>query len=355
MKLPAHQKHKDRVLVVSPAAAKIQQWLSEKVAELFTISIHTSTDAITGMKSVKKYFPVLIMVDDRLPDMNGMSFSSIVKDTLEGSESTIYLFNVEKLLQNTKANYFLPVLTSEDELKNILMLQVKAFFEARYIQTIHADEYAAQKAMQYDSLPDSIDTSRFAVSSVFSPFDQLSGDGFDYWVGEEGNGLYGFLFDCTGYGPLSYPLVGNIRSDLRKSCKFLQAGMFGSLSEALEDVNFDIFNTSPNNDPSPTAAIIFHLDFERNVLSYCTAGIPGFFIRRTGANHFEKKSARNYLLGMIPDAKFDEEKISLKGVDELMFSSDGFSELLYHRNNLPKPLAKHDDVSAITIQLKRNS
>lgn len=67
MKIPVHQKHKDRVLVVSPAAVKIQQWLSEKVAELFTISIHTSMDAITGMKKVKKYFPVLIMVDDRLP------------------------------------------------------------------------------------------------------------------------------------------------------------------------------------------------------------------------------------------------------------------------------------------------
>lgn len=354
MNLPAHQKHKDRILVVSPAAGKIQQWLNEKITELFTISVHISTDAITGMKKVKKYFPVLIMVDDRLPDMNGMSFSAIVKDTIEGSESTIYLFNVEKLLQNTKANYFLPVLTSDDELKNILMMQVKAFFDERYIKTIHADEYESQKALQYKSLPDSIDNSRFAVNSVFSPFDQLSGDGFDYWVGEEGNGLYGFLFDCTGHGPLSYPLVGNIRADLKKSCKFLQAGVFKTLSEALEDVNFDIFNTSPNNDPSPTAAIIFYLDFEKNLLNYCTAGIPGFFIRRSGADHFEKRSARNYLLGMVPNAKFDDAHLSLEAIDELIFSSDGFSEILYHRDKLPKDMAKHDDVSAITVQLKRN-
>ena len=122
----------------------------------------------------------------------------------------------------------------------------------------------------------------------------------------------------------------------------------------MEKSNDFIMDTTPSSELTPAAAVAFYVNFKENQLKYCTAGIPSFFVKYVGEHGYDKIDCCNYLLGMFQDVSFDEKELSLVGIDELVFSSDGFSEILYHQHELDAfQEAKHDDVSAITIQLKR--
>ena len=104
------------------------------------------------------------------------------------------------------------------------------------------------------------------------------------------------------------------------------------------------------------AAVVFYIDCVNGELTCCSAGIPALYIRRTAEPELKPHLMRNYLLGYEPNVDYDEIKVDLSNVEELMFTSDGFSELFFHKNCLPKRnIAKHDDVSAIKINFKRQN
>ena len=78
-----------------------------------------------------------------------------------------------------------------------------------------------------------------------------------------------------------------------------------------------------------------------------------FFIQYKDEMQMKEVIMENYPIGYEPGVEFDEKKISLENVEKVIFSSDGFSELLFENSNgLVK--AKHDDVSAIVIQIKQS-
>ena len=354
-----------RVLVISTAAATVKGWLASAVGTNFIVEIHTATSGIEGFQKFTELRPDMVLVDDNLEDMNGMSFSAITKSTIQGDDVKILVYNVKQLLPYNKADEMLPAVNTQEELKSILSMVVKTFFEDLYIKTVYREEIEAKKIEQYNELPKPLSNNPyFDINYIFSPFEELSGDGFDYWVGNSGSsGLYGFLFDCTGHGNNSYALVGSIRSVLRKSVKLYQLQYLPNLGKLMEDVNFDVFNTSPGNEPSPTAAIVFYIDYQSEMLHYCSAGIPGFYIKGKMDTVYRQIECENPLIGFAPnemlvdvigDNPFVERQLKITDINEIIFSSDGFNEIVYHHDDLPKKMAKHDDVSAITIKLKRS-
>ena len=344
------------ILVVSPRAETIRRWIKGKANEYFNASIYIALDGINGLHKVQKYFPVFVIVDDMLPDMSGLSFASVVKDTVEGQESSILVFGVDEFLMNAKADFFLPPMDDGD-LQNFLVAQMESFLKNKYLTQAHREEYRLRKMEQLKQLPKQIDTRWVNISNIFSPYDELSGDGFDYWISPQPNVndeiLYGFLYDCTGHGPESYPLVSSIRTLLKKNMRLYEHYRYPSLATVMKKSNDTIIDTTPRSELTPAAAVAFHVSFKEKKLKYCTAGIPSFFVKYVGDHGYEKIDCCNFLLGMFPDVSFDEKEMSLDGIDELVFSSDGFSEILYHQHDDAFQEAKHDDVSAITIQLKR--
>ncbi|MBO6293811.1 MAG: response regulator [Selenomonas sp.] len=346
------------ILVVSPKAETIRTWIKGKANEYYNSIIHIAMNGVEGLHKAQKFMPVLIIADNNLPDMNGMSFASVIKGTIECQDSKILVFDVKpnSILSNTKADFFLPVM-DERQLKIFITAHIDSFFQNQYVMAAHRDEYESRKMEQLNQLPKQIDNNWVRISNIFSPYDELSGDGFDYWISPQSNTeegvLYGFLYDCTGHGPESYPLVSSIRSLLKKNLRMYEFHRFPSLSCVMSKANDTIMDTTPSNTLTPAAAVTFYVNFKDNKLKYCPAGIPSFFVRYIGEDGYEKIECRNYLLGMFPNASFDEQEMSLTGVDELVFSSDGFSEILYHQDDDSSKEAKHDDVSAVTIQLKR--
>lgn len=343
----------DALLIVSPNHEEIAQWFDRHIDKKWGFQVYSTATAIEGFRLQEKYKPILIVVDDQLPDMNGMSFCAIVKDTPRGKKTTVYVFNVRVFLANTKANFHLPVFEDRDDLRKILMFQVNFFLKSVVINKKYEAEIKKELSRQYSQLPAPINNNNFTTFNIFSPFDQLSGDCFGYWTGENDSCLFGFLFDCTGHGPESYPLVGAIRSGLEKNCHLYQVGLLEDLSEILSDLNDDVFSTSPK--PIPTAVIVFRIDHAKGEMKYCTGGIPGFFVKKTGEDQFRRVLARGGLIGMFEDKTYTERTYSLENVEEIIFSSDGFSEIIFHNDRLPKPMAKHDDVSAVIVTLKRRN
>lgn len=343
----------DVCLIVSNNPEKITAWLKDWTIK-YGVIVKIADNAIDGFILAEKYMPVLIVVDAELKDMNGMSFAAIIKDSLFGEKTTVYLYNMAKVLENTKADLFLTS-SNEQEFCDTLHAQVVQFFEKRYLESLHSSELVRAKIAQQEHLPEAIETSRFRISNIFSPLADLSGDGCDYWVGENQSGIYGLLFDCTGHDFVSFSQTGAIRTLLKKDCKLYQMKFEGytSLADIMKDVNNDIFSIETN--PEPVSALIFHVDFESNVLYYCSAGIPSLLYRRVGDADYQVILTRNYLLGYDENVDFEDGSLALDDVNELIISTDGFFEKVSIKDkevSMPS-IAKHDDVTAIIIQLKR--
>lgn len=340
----------DRILLISSRPGLVFDWL-KGWTEKYDVSLYVDKTGVEGVESFNQLHPILTIIDACLDDINGMSLASIIKDTLAGADTTIYLYNLKKVLQNTKADFFF-VTENDKELYDSMQAQIHNFLEKRFMERMHSSEIARAEKQQYDLLPRPMENNVFKVSTLFSPMAKLSGDCYDFWTGEDTNGLYGFLMDCTGHDIVSYSQVGMLRSFLKKSCKMYQIGLLtNGISDVLVEVNNDLFTV--DTDPTPAAAIVFYINFIENTLEYCTAGIPTFYIRENGS--LKPVECSNYLLGSFPNVEFQSETMKLDNIDEIIFSSDGFSELLFHNADAEEAdIAKHDDVSAVTIWLKRS-
>ena len=65
---------------------------------------------------------------------------------------------------------------------------------------------------------------------------------------------------------------------------------------------------------------------------------------------------RNAAIGGFQSVDYDNFSLPLDGIQRLLFVSDGMSELLTLNTDdiPPSDFAKHDDVSGIIIDIKRN-
>lgn len=315
--------------------------------------------AMTGMDGLFKYqkmdpHPLVVIIDEDLPDFHGSSIASIIKDTKEGKESIVYVINVTELLQNAKADYFMQKpLNSE-----MLFLQVRQDIEKRLLMNSQSDEIQKAISMQTGMLPPPIRTEKFEITSIFSPYNDLSGDGIFYWYPErskEKDRLYGFLFDCTGHDISSYGQCSSLWISLRKELKDFQRGILPSLSEVMDSINGMLMEFSFGNDePNMPAAISFYFDFREKVMHYCSAGNPELLYLKKSSKTYDSIKMRSSPFGYLADTQYKEETLKLEGIQEVIFASDGFSELLLKNQfpGFPSDSAKHDDVSVISVRLK---
>lgn len=339
---------KERILLVDSEPEKILGWLKLWLVK-YDISIHTAESGIQALVKYNKYLPGLILIAADLPDMSGMTLSSIIKDSQSGKNTVIYLYNLKEIMQNTKADFFFNA-TSEEKFCDALHAQIVNFYNVRFMHTNHSMEIMRAIAQQYEKLPMAYEGKYFSVTPVFSAYGELSGDSYDYWEDESGN-LYGLLFDCTGHDFLSFSQVSNMRTLLKKDMRMYEMNVYRSLSEVLETVNSDLF--AVDQEPENPVAIVFKLDIVQGVFEYSTAGIPGIIVKRRGEKNSEVLDASSFMLGDLTNATFDNYCIGLADVEEITVCSDGLYELTYNKEVVEdSQIAKHDDVSAIILQFK---
>ncbi|MEN6623284.1 MAG: SpoIIE family protein phosphatase [Smithella sp.] len=315
----------------------------------YEVEIVLAETAFEGLIKFGQYAPCLVIAAANLPTLNGYSLSAIIKGAPKGDACSIYMVinNNELTIPNAAGIDYLVMQPIQWEL---LAMQLQCFFEKRAMAEYHLSEIIRAKNRQNELLPHKLQTESFTVDYIYSPYNELSGDCLDYWYGRNENGLFGFIFDCTGHDLCSFLQVSEIRTIIRWGFRcYQQQSLYDDLGDIMKNVNTELFYSHGDN-VSCVAAIIFFLDFKTNQLHYCSAGIPSFYIKKASSDQYTEVEMENYLIGYDPKADFIEKSLSTEKVDEVIFSSDGFSELLF-KKDIKNP--KHDDVSAIFIQLKK--
>lgn len=339
----------ERLLVVDAQpnhlVNSLKTWLSR-----YEINIYIARSGIEALEKYRLYSPGLILMNSELPDMYGMSVSSIIKDGEDGSQTTVILYNLQDVFQNTKADFFFNKM-SQENFDDMLQAQLKTFYNEKFVRVMHSMELQMAQHRQYQMLPQNISDEKYNVINIFSAYSAgLSGDCYDYWKDKDGN-LFGILFDCTGHDINAYSQVHSLRMSLKKDMKLYEMGydFCSSLSDVLKSVNEDLFIDSS---PEMTAAIVFKLDIAKKKFFYCTAGMPGIIVRKN--DKWEKIEDQNYLLGCSEQADFAGSELDItKEVKEIICCSDGFYELVMNNDEVvDSKIAKHDDVSAVIVQPK---
>ncbi|MBR2522571.1 MAG: SpoIIE family protein phosphatase [Coriobacteriales bacterium] len=182
-------------------------------------------------------------------------------------------------------------------------------------------ELATAKAIQENSLP-----------RIFPPFPDI--DRFDLYAGmdpakEVGGDFYDF-FELEG------PRVGLVMADV--SGKGIPAALFmmaaksqihgfmtteSTLAEAIKRANLNLCSGNETHMFVTVFAAIF--DFERYTLTYVNAGHNPQLIRR-GSEWEWLRSRSGMMLGVFPNAKYEQFETTLEPGDELFMYTDGVTE-----------------------------
>lgn len=344
-------KHENCILIILETVEKTKEMgaFVQNALRHFDVDIILAETAFEALIKFGQYAPCLVIVDANLPMLNGFSLSAIIKGTKHGSACSVYMVIDELTVPNAKIDY---LIMKPIKWEHVAM-QLQCFFEKRAMADQYLSEITRAKMRQNELLPNKLHTESFSVDYIYSPFNDLSGDCLDYWYGRNEHGLFGFVFDCAGHDMCSFLQVSEIRTIIRWGFQSYQKQqLYKDLGDIMKNVNMELFHSHGDN-VTCVAAIIFFLNFRTNELHYCSAGIPSFYIKKGHDDQYTEVEMSNYLIGYDPDVSFQEKSLLLRDVDEIIFSSDGFSELLFKKvEHIKKP--KHDDVSAIFIKLRRN-
>ncbi len=344
----------DSILLImkKEKAAKILPDL-EKAVKQYNVSIVVEDSSVSGIVRFQTLLPCLVMIDNDVEDMVGLSAAAIIKEAVlkEQYVCAVYVTGVTKFLENIRADRIFS--NTEPDSNKILIASVRAYLENRVNQMARSEEIKRAKNNQKDILPNPLLNDQFDIVPIFSPYHELSGDGIDYWYEESTNKISGFVFDCTGHDLVSFLQSGEIRAMLHGVWRFYNVGFYKNLSEVMKAVNDQLFDLYHER-CVPVAAVLFEFDFNEKVINFCPAGIPNYLIRHKGETQRKEIALSSFLLGFLENRTYETSSISLDNVEEVIFSTDGFSELLQvnQAGGPPRLRAKHDDVSAVLVKLK---
>ena len=152
----------------------------------------------------------------------------------------------------------------------------------------------------------------------------------------------------------SFGQVGSAWMLLRKSMEEYQGGDLSSLADVMGEVNQDYIHLTPIKSLVPSIAFCF--DFKEKVMRFCTAGIPYVFFRKKGETVYSPQTYSSSIIGYEKESSFEEQTVNLEDVEDIIFTSDGLSDLFSdHQGGEVLESAKHDDVSAIHVHISHPS
>lgn len=315
--------------------------------------IQTASTGLNGILAYHRFLPCIVIVYDDLPDMRGCSVCSIIRDSAQGMKMANIFFvgDSSSYLYNTFADFFFQKPLQLDLLGTIFK---EFFYRRRTSSPEFLGQIGSAARKQRMELPKPIDTPHCFVSNFFSAYSELSGDGLDYWFDNGKPNLYGFIFDNSGHDLLAYSEASAIRTMLKFTFSLYQTGMIPTLGKILYQLNNNLF-TASDNDPPTVAAILFHISFEKNTLSYAPAGMPCIYADYgDGLLPVRMKSPP---VGALRNVEYENYSLPLGGIQRVLFVSDGMEELLTIGDDNDSPpfddIAKHDDVSGVMVDIKQ--
>jgi serine phosphatase RsbU (regulator of sigma subunit) len=208
-------------------------------------------------------------------------------------------------------------------------------------------------------IPHGAEFGALSVRTIFSPYQQVSGDLFGYdWI-QNKQRFRGFIVDVTGHG------ISTAFHAAAMNVLFHQAlDHETTLIESLRSINRQASVYFAEG--SFAAAICFEFDFGSKVLRWISAGIP-YFLLSTRTFEGWKDSAGS-IIGVSDEPEFYEQSIPVGEGDTFYFMSDGlqepamkidfgdlrdFGSVLNRLADIQRLPGVRDDVSALCIRINQ--
>ncbi|MGA7617558.1 MAG: fused response regulator/phosphatase [Thermoanaerobaculia bacterium] len=305
-------------------------------------------DGTEGIRTVGEVFPDCVLVDYRMPGMDGyevcrrlkaapamqnipvlmLTGADSARHVVEGLDSGADDFvtkssDMEVLVARVRAllrvKDFQDRIVEQAEQLRQLYEEIKAKSDKIMAlnQKLHKDLEIA-RLVQESLLPDrSMTTSRAEIRSAYIPSETLSGDFYDYY--ESGNALYLFIADVSGHGLAAAILVSLLKSYIRSETT--EAPRLGPL---MRDLNDFLFSASL---PSQYAtAQLFHYVHDSGELRVSTAAHPPFLLVRSGTAPTEIHERPGHMLGAIAGLDFEDTTLVVGAGDLLFAYTDGLTD-----------------------------
>ena len=279
-----------------------------------------------GLRLAYQLLPDAIIVDYRMPGMNGFEVTRRIKADpqlqtipvlmLTGSDSPEHV--VEGL--GAGAEDFV---TKGSDIEIVVarlraLLRMKAYQDQlrRMNQQMTRDLQIARR-VQEALVPERAFTSpRIEIRSAYIPSEVLSGDFYDYFTVDDF--MYLFVADVSGHGLPSAILVS-----LLKSYIHTEAANDRSLAEFMARLNDFLFSVSL---PTQFAtAALFRIDAGRELV-YANAAHPPFLLHERQSGKTIVIEQPSNLLGALPSMQFEESRIKVAPGDTLFVYTDGLTD-----------------------------
>lgn len=312
-------------------------------------------DGLEGVNMFQQFKPPFVLCDANMPIMDGLTACATIRKMDCGKNSLIYMITtetgqklVEKAFEVGFDDYWVKPIVS-----NVFIPRMKKIIQQYLTETTTEkvtanttevySELAEARKLQLSFLPKPLENKYLQIRHIYSPYDQVSGDFIDYWWNESEKTLHGYVLDVTGHSIASAMQVFTIKTLFNQ---FFQCGKSClPPNRILQFVNRLMFDGKKRK--YMATALVFILDVKEKVLRYSAAGISPIYIT---TETFQKVNTRGHPMGYKKDNEYKLEHVSIKNATEVIFASDGFSEML---NSAKKITAKHDDVAAILIKIKQ--
>ena len=285
-----------------------------------------ATSGEEGLRLAQQIHPDAIIVDYRMPGMDGFEVTRRIKSDpelqtipvlmLTGSDSAQHV--VEGL--GAGAEDFV---TKGSDIEIVVarlraLLRMKAYQDQlrRMNQQMTRDLQIARRVQEALVPQREFRSPRIEIRSAYIPSEVLSGDFYDYFTVDDF--MYLFVADVSGHG-----LPAAILVSLLKSYIHTEAANDTSLAEFMARLNDFLFSVSL---PSQFAtAALFRVDAGRELV-YSNAAHPPFLLhqRRNGKTILLEQPSN--LLGAMPNMAFEEHSISVSPGDTLFVYTDGLTD-----------------------------
>lgn len=336
----------EQILVIDDNMNDVQ--LMRRVLERAGYHTSYADSAEDGLRQLYESTPDCIVVDYRMPGMNGLEFSRAVKGNGQYENIPILMLTGADSAQNqvdglaAGADDFV---TKSSDLGVIVarvraLLRVKAYQDRIVEQseqlrrlyeevTEKSDRIMAlnqrfnrdlqfARRVQEALLPErAFQSSDAEIRSVYIPSDTLSGDFYDYFT--SGENLYLFMGDVSGHGLPAAILVSILKSYLHS-----EVDQSSCLADFMARLNNFFYSASL---PSQYAtAQFFRFDSTEASLHFSNAAHPAFLLWKQRSGEVDMKEYPGHLLGALPDMTFEEHVVPIDSGDLLFTYTDGLTD-----------------------------
>jgi serine phosphatase RsbU (regulator of sigma subunit) len=319
--------------------------LMRRVLERAGYEIFYANSGEEGLKLAAETIPNCILVDYRMPGMDGYEFCRRIKSDdelqsipvlmLTGADSTR---NVVDGLDSGADDF----VTKSSDIDVIIariraLLRVKAY-QDRIVeqseqlrrlyeevknksdkimelnQRLNKDLQFARRVQEALLPADALNTGRIEIRAAYIPSETLSGDFYDYFG--SGERMHLFLADVSGHGLPAAILVSLLKSYLHSEAEDAE-----SLAAFMSELNDFLFTASL---PSQYAtALLFRIEGDH--LTFANAAHPAFLIGRAG-QPTQVYEQPGHVLGLMSDLRFEETTLKLEKGDVVFAYTDGLTD-----------------------------